>query len=422
MYEQFRITGFFVGADAQYCAFEHPDVSLRGALEVKHVLSGEGNIADDHAYGLLILHCISKAFSLFPEQSLGAAASKFQLVVPFKPSVNTFDKHAMAAVFFDSGFEATIQDATIEVSCKRLYAVSEAFLCAIASSPESVSAIVINVGAWTTFAVPIYEGVAINRSVKYAKIGGELCTIAMEKMLDAKGLSSYSSQLPRRRRHIARAIKEKHAFVSQSFNQDVEKYGPFAFSLVQVMHDAAPSKSSKDSGATPAAAEIAIVVPIKDIDGTLENVVLDRELFYCSEVLFSDASDLIDDSYPVDKSLCSEKSIVDAILSTVASIEDVDMRQEICAKFVLTGSSCTMPGFIHRLSHADSLKRGLADLGVHHYEFLLASASDESLSGTMTGAAERLRDLQQNPNKMEGGCITVEDYEASGADCFNFVA
>jgi hypothetical protein len=429
MFKLFRETGFFVGDDAQFCAFDHPDPALRGGLEISHPLGGDGTILDAAAFGALFKYCVSK---LLGRMNDSVDTSRFQTVFPFKSTFGETDKMVIGTLLFEGDFlimDPTTADASSSSSCDRVYVIPEPFLTAL--SMGRPSAVVVDIGARSTAAIPVYEGVAINKSLRLADIGGEHCTDALEKLMDAKGLSAFSSCLPRRRKQIAREFKEKYAFVPKSFQDAVALYGAVSVQAVRVMHESSSELpealgrilSNGDApSATPAdCSAIAVSESIKQPDGSSEEVVLDRELFYCTEVLFGGgkgrASGGDDGGH----------SIIAAILAAVGSLEDADMRAEICEHIVVTGGSAALPGLLERLQSSSELREGLAAVGVKLFNMHLAgsayaAAGDKSPSSVFRGAQLRLAALQSGEERMDGGCVSAADYDNTGVACLDNLA
>lgn len=430
MYRSFRESGYFVGDDARYCAFEHPDAALRGNLIIKDALSGDGAIRDAAAFTALFKYCVSKALLLCGGDR---AISSFQTVFPYKSTFGETENMILGASFFESEFAnvTSVDEHCLSAVCEKAYVIPEPFLTTL--SAHIASAIVVDIGSRSTRVVPVYEGVAINLSMRRALIGGEHCTEALEQLLDAKGLSAYSSNLPRRRKQIARELKEKYAFVVKSFDDAVELYGSVSIEAVRVMHDSAVelpevlskllSKGTPDTKAAKDREDIAIKEQVKQQDGTFEEITLDRELFYCTEVLFGSGF-----AGEAPQSDC-EESIITAILAAAESIEDYDMRVEICENIVFTGGSSVLPGLLERIKGSAVLREGMHQSGVTEFTVRLAgndgtkeSAGTTVNSSVFDGAQLRLAALSAKTETMEGGCVTISDYESMGSSCLDNLA
>jgi hypothetical protein len=76
MYQNFRETGLFVGNDAKYCCYEHPDAGLRGSLELQHIIQ-DGHIVHKAGLSLLLQHCFFRGLAI-------EDASRLQLLFSYK--------------------------------------------------------------------------------------------------------------------------------------------------------------------------------------------------------------------------------------------------------------------------------------------------------------------------------------------------
>ena len=93
MYEIFRENGVFVGNDARYCCYEHPDTGLRGGLELKNVLE-YGKIINKTGFLLLLQHCLFRGLGI-------EDASNVQLLYAFKFSFSELDLSFLAECLFE---------------------------------------------------------------------------------------------------------------------------------------------------------------------------------------------------------------------------------------------------------------------------------------------------------------------------------
>jgi actin-like ATPase involved in cell morphogenesis len=418
MFNKFRDTGYFVGNDAYKCAYEHPDPTLRGNLEVRSVIGTDGSISDKQGYSLLYQHAVELVLNNDSEDDGPLASlqngSVLQIVNPFKISYQSADFKVVGNAIFENEF--------LSHCCSSALLAPEPSLAALSVLLEPCpTALVVDIGAWSTSVVPVFEGIVIMRSACFARIGGEHCTVAMERMLDSKALSFYSAILSRRRRQIAREIKEKHGFLAESFDECIRKYGSFGFDVVRVMQDASessnlPSAPTQSAEQAAACNDIRVRTEMAQPDGTRAQVALDRELFYCYEPLFSSLESK-SQSRPAQE--CA--SIADAIISAVASIEDAGMRVDIGSKIILCGGSANIKGIEARVSALHELHRGLWALGVTEFTVLNA-ASDGLQEGrawghVMAGAQVRLCNAEDGAEAADN-CITVDDYGAKREECF----
>lgn len=419
MFKKFRDTGYFVGNDAYRCAYEHPDPTLRGNLEVHNVIGPDASISDKQGYALLYQHAVELVLGGDADDEASSAlqnGSILQIVNPFKTWYQTADLKVIGSAIFESEFRSFY--------CSSALLAPEPSLAALSVVLEAgPTALVVDIGAWCTSVVPVFEGIVIQRSARFVRIGGEHCTVAMERMLDSKALSFYSAILSRRRRQIAREIKEKHGFIAASFEDCVRKYGSFGFDVVRVMQDtgdsALPAAPVQSGEQVAACNDIRVRTEMAQPDGTRAQVALDRELFYCYEPLFSTLGG--GKAAPTGSTGAECSSIAGAIVAALAGIEDAGMRADMSAKIILCGGSANIKGVETRLASAPELRRGLEALGVS--DFLILNAAADGLSEgeawghVMAGAQVRLC-AAESGSEAADNCITQDDYSTKGESCF----
>ena len=89
----FLSSGVFVGNDARYCCYEHPDAGLRGGLTLKAVLEN-GHIAHKTGFLLLLQHCLFRGLGI-------EDLSNVQLLFAFKLSFSSNDLIYLAECLFE---------------------------------------------------------------------------------------------------------------------------------------------------------------------------------------------------------------------------------------------------------------------------------------------------------------------------------
>jgi hypothetical protein len=215
MYETFRETGVFVGNDAKYVLYDHPDTGLRGGLSQQPVLV-DGRIGHRMGFLMLLHHCVFRGLGL-----QDVYHKEVQVVFAAKMSFSRADLSFVAECLFE------------RLGCAKACFYSEASLAADAHqalhSPlkdldgfpdeakplsvelySSVSAVVVDIGARETTVCPLYEGIIIPTAVQTCAIGGEHCTDFMELLLlatqSALHEDMFSSLLSRRKKLIARQV------------------------------------------------------------------------------------------------------------------------------------------------------------------------------------------------------------------------
>ena len=206
-------------------------------------------------------------------------------------------------------------------------------------------------------------------ATRTTRVGGEHVTDFLALLLHAQKVENYGTLLPRRCKEVAREVKEKHAFVAVDFVEAQQQFGYFEFESVQVMKQelldasfkqgllkydpnggvsaegrrhAVTSGSSGDIHAnkTENAAQIRRSVEIRLPDGVMISFDLDVERFHSSEVLFTPS---------MFEECNTEEGVVTAMLTT-AGLVDECVRDEVCARVVLTGGSRAVPGITERVA------------------------------------------------------------------------
>lgn len=357
MYAKFRETGIFVANDAWYVAYDHPDSGLRGALEVTYPIMRDNKIVDLNGFDAIVDHIISTLIET--DVSL---RSNVQVILSYKLS-------------YDSNYFKRMAELTLEkYSLSTLCVLSESALSAIVTSQNS--ALVLNVGAKVSTVTPVYENIVMRKCSASTNVGGEYVTEFLELLIDGRCIEAYSALLPRRRRQFARMVKEKHAFVALSFQDAKREYGEFNFEYVQVfasdVEDNTSSLKNMEATVTDKTKSIVAKETFALNNGQQLAIEVDKELFYCSELLFS----------PVIHEACeNEKSVVEAILEVVELLDD-SVREEICRNVVVTGKTSLMQGFENRLR--SELATEFAKFGIDHFVITMAE-KDSELSAVWDG-------------------------------------
>lgn len=364
MYELFRQTGLFIGADAHYCLFEHPDPMLRSALQLTPIISKD-KLVHTEGLGHLLNHCFSRGLGIDNHGDVdisntrgrGLDFQKIQLLFGYKACFDKAELSAFAQVFFEVlGIlkvcfvnEANLMTAYLRKSSYAIFpsprsAGHAAVLVDRGCVPASM--LIVDIGSTRTFVYPIFEGFAIRRLAKASEIGGESCSELLRELLARQMTRKYSSMPIRRQLSIARKLKEKFAFVAESsFEESQLKFGTLVLERKNVMHH---SSSAVDShGDEPMSTTTDITATIRHVesftspDGESFDLRMDRERFYCAEVLFR--PDMLEAS-------AMQPGLVDLIVSTVAAI-DKSVRKEICSCVLLSGRSSKLPGLPERLQN-----------------------------------------------------------------------
>lgn len=344
MFEKFRKTGYFVGNDAWYCAFDHPDSALRGGLELLYPFASKS----ENGLELLLGYCIS----LLEESG---AINQPQLLISYKFSLIEEEITTLAYLTLESSH------------FQNLCLISEPIFTMYNNSRHS--ALVVNIGSFQTTVTPVYESIAIRKCSTSTKIGGEHITDFLELLIDAQQIESYSSLLRRRRQFYSRLVKEKHSFVASSFSEAVEQYGEFTFEYVKVLDTESGDDNHVKNLRSIKTKETPSILKREEFSlnsGEKLAIEVDRELFYSSEILFS----------PELYELCQfEKSIVEIILQSIDLIDE-SVREEICKTILLTGKTSLLKGLVERLQTEVAVE--FADREVFGLEIIVAEKEDSS--------------------------------------------
>ena len=149
LYQQERI---LVGRDAFYCAYNHPDSRLRSALDISYPLVN-GKIHDPHGYLHLLRHALDCA-----AETLGIAdLTQANTIFSYKPTLSDEDCHVLADTIFS------------RPHCETTYFVNE---CSLAVDVCRLrSALVIDIGATSSYAVAVVDGVVVPKSIRTSAVG-----------------------------------------------------------------------------------------------------------------------------------------------------------------------------------------------------------------------------------------------------------
>ena len=396
MFDRFRVKNALVGADAWHCAFTHPDAGLRGALKVSYPMSISGKVEDRAAFAMLLDHCIASACG---EQV--QVDEDTQVLVAYKLEYGPPEFKIYSDILFD--------DLNVASVCL----LNESVLAAAGYGENSC--VVVDIGARCTRAVPVFENYAMIHCARSTQLGGEHVTELLEQLIDAQGIETYSSSLPRRRQQFARRVKEQHAFVALSFDDAVNRYGQFSFESTKVMTNVVDtSRRCRSASITPHASDIRVSESFVLTDGSDMTISVDRELFYSSEVLF--APFLLEAAQ-------DELNIVDIILSCVEAVDD-SVRDDVCRNIVLCGKTSLLQGLSPRLQH--DLSRGMRNLGVREYSVVVGEDANIPPSLVWGGADVYISDIDAGRAIGDddvkaipiGNIVTSHFYSKTGAKAF----
>jgi hypothetical protein len=418
MFQKFREDGMFVGADAYYCCFDHPDRGLRGSLKTLPLVSDVGRITDLQALDQLLEDLLVRGMMM-------SDASGLQILVAYKIS---FQQDEMAWI---------LQTMFEKMQCNKVCMLSEPSLLCRSVSMHPQSCVVVDIGEMQTRVYVFFEGLLVDTATKVTNVGGNHLTDFMALLLHAQHVENYGTLLPRRCKEVAREVKERMSFVAIDFMQAQELYGYFEFESVRVMrpelleasyqqgllkYDPAANSSAggpkKEAGVkatrTKLATEIRKNVDIRLPDGVIISFLIDVERFNCTEVLFMPA--LFED--------CRESNgIIDEIVAAVGCVDE-SICEEVCSNIIIAGGSRTIPGLSDRIEH--ELRQRLKCVAGLPEGFVHVAGSqndgavgvDERTTSVMFGAANRIVSAQNEEVEDEidvHNFLTSIDYESEGS-------
>ncbi|GAB5035899.1 actin-like protein [Nannochloropsis oceanica] len=334
MYARFRRDGIFVGKDAWYCALDHPDPVLRGALKL------EAPIVRDRLERPADLKWLLR--DVLDKMNVDAGQSP--IVVTYKATTTLEERAKMVEIMFEA--------------CE---AYSVRFLnesSILSSLAKQVTALVIDVGEDTTRVVPVFEQVVVTKGIQTSALGGSDLTNYMSHMLLSCRNEVYSSLVERKMLEVARWIKERHAYVALDFKEEIGRHGSFEQEKIDVMKFqrdqikteesaipgrrlnvatvAEPEELSEDSGGLN---ENGVIFRSPLSDGQELTLRVGRERFHCGELLFR--PELFPD-------IGSSLGMTDLVLESLRNL-DLDLWSSMLPHVLLAGQTSRIPGFAERL-------------------------------------------------------------------------
>lgn len=447
-----------VGDDAWAACFAHPDGSMRSMMMMSspisrgHLASSSSSSSLVHHHGhhgvrdgddltQLIRYLLRKTMTMLNDdhghhhdddddesqsyEDEYDLAHHAQVLFAYKVSFSDDELRTLADSLFGSlqcSKVCFLNETSLALSAAASSSLSSPLPCGV----TSVSAVVVDMGATLISVLPCYEGIVMRSAMRTTALGGEMLTDFMESMLDAQALPMYSSAVPRRRKLIARDVKESCAFIASDFSAFRHQYGDVSVTTNRhvniftsaVQKEEEDEKTSLSSYRDEIVAQHDITV-VKEINPRLSKdhhtgsdtpmtVRLTSERFYCPEILFR--PELF-----VETEDC--QSLVEVILESVAAVDE-SVRDEICSVILLCGGSSRLPGLSDRL-HSE-LQMGMSELGVNEFAIRCLENPESQESAVLRGCSVRMR-LATSPDAKERVMLEQEnvvlsrDYETMGS-------
>ncbi|RHY24000.1 hypothetical protein DYB25_002732 [Aphanomyces astaci] len=333
--------GYFLGKDAANVLYDHPDPALRGILTEERLFQDGAIASFEHFEGLLKQMLAAVGADTNPDT--------YKIVMTHKPLIEKAHREKMVQSLFEAGqFQSVFLTTDAQMSLR-----------AVAKS----TGLVVDVGADTTYIVPIYED-----------------------MLDSNGL------------------------VASDFFDMTEQYGGFRRKDVHVLptpdHPLVWVKEAPSQTTHPLRASYAQQLP----SGRTLTLEYDIERFVCPELLWNPSLDpgiqtSTLNKYPSHWTIhphadCAcETSLQAAILKSL-SLCDPFLQEDLIARVVCCGVLTSLPGFKERLYREVQKSTPQHVVGV---EIL-----PKSLHAAFTGATMYAQGLR------ESVWISRDDYDRHG--------
>jgi len=355
-----------VGREAFYCAYNHSDERLRGALDISYPLV-QGHVHHSRAFLFLLRH----AFECAAEVVGIDQVTETKVMLNRKPTLEDDDFNVIVDALFS------------QPVCSSVSVFSEGLLAI--ESAGIHSALLVDIGASSSYVVALRQGVMINSSLITTAVGGEHVTELLCTLLDLQPpeeIGDLKRQVPRCRMQVARQLKEDYGYVATDFDYDAAIFGRSHLDQARrLLSGSSYSGDQKGYGQEGRRKEIRCGEEFDLPDGTAVSVGLDCERFYCTEVLFSPAAL---------ESCQHSKGLVRTVLEAVSAVNE-SVRAEVCSTVLITGRSALLPGMAVRLER--DLKGPFRRLGIPSCRYVIAEEADWPPSAAWNGVSKVLQSL-----------------------------
>ncbi|ETV66489.1 hypothetical protein, variant 2 [Aphanomyces astaci] len=360
--------GYFLGKDAANVLYDHPDPALRGILTEERLFQDGAIASFEHFEGLLKQMLAAVGADTNPDT--------YKIVMTHKPLIGKAHREKMVQSLFEAGqFQSVFLTTDAQMSLR-----------AVAKS----TGLVVDVGADTTYIVPIYEDMLLEHAVVKLPFGQDHVVNFMVSMLLSQDCDDFHMIPARVQRRIARSILDSHGLVASDFFDMTEQYGGFRRKDVHVLptpdHPLVWVKESPSQTTHPLRASYAQQLP----SGRTLTLEYDIERFVCPELLWNPS---------LDPDCACKTSLHAAILKSL-SLCDPFLQEDLIARVVCCGVLTSLPGFKERLYREVQKSTPQHVVGV---EIL-----PKSLHAAFTGATMYAQGLR------ESVWISRDDYDRHG--------